>query len=265
MKKSSLQILLLFGLFSFAFMGCTTEEPVTSELDYYQLKKYTLSDESQEARLDAFLKNAYLPAVHRAGINKVGVFKPVEEDTLTGNVVFVWMPFQSLKQFEELPGILDMDVQFLADGKDYIEAAHDNVPYERIESSILKAFTAMPHFGVPEHTTPAAEKIYELRSYEGPTEKYYQRKVEMFNEGGETALFKKLEFQPVFFAEVISGSAMPNLVYMTTFANKQSREEHWDAFRKHPEWEAMKGLEQYKNTVSHADIYLLHPTDYSDI
>ena len=76
------------------------------------------------------------------------------------------------------------------------------------------------------HTTPPAERIYELRSYQGATEKYYRRKVEMFNEGGEVNIFKRLEFNPVFFGEVISGPAMPNLMYMTSFANEASQKEH---------------------------------------
>ena len=58
---------------------------------------------------------------------------------------------------------------------------------------------------------------------------------------------------------------MPNLVYMTTFENLESRNAHWDAFRNDPDWEEMSSLEKYQNTVSHADIYLLHPTAYSDI
>ena len=87
----------------------------------------------------------------------------------------------------------------------------------------------------------------------------------MFNEAGEINLFLNLGFQPVFFGEVISGAAMPNLMYMTTFSSSASRAEHWDAFRNSPEWTVMKEIEKYKNTVSHIDKYLLQPTDYSDL
>ena len=123
----------------------------------------------------------------------------------------------------------------------------------------------MKQMAVPTHSTPPSERIYELRSYEGPTENKYRKKVEMFNEGGEVKLFKELEFQPVFFAEVISGSAMPNLMYLTTFSNMKSHDEHWEAFRNHPDWKTLSAKEEYKGTVSHADIMLLHPTDYSDL
>ena len=49
--------------------------------DYYQIKIFTLADEYQEMRMDKYLKDAYIPALNRAGIEHVGVFKPIEEDT----------------------------------------------------------------------------------------------------------------------------------------------------------------------------------------
>ena len=58
---------------------------------------------------------------------------------------------------------------------------------------------------------------------------------------------------------------MPNLMYMTTFSDMASQEEHWNAFRVHPTWEKLKGMDEYKNTVSNIDKWLMHPTEYSDI
>jgi hypothetical protein len=264
MLKFNCQILAFFCLLAFLLFSCSADNNVAKR-DYYQIKIYRLKNQIQEARVETFLKEAYLPALHRAGIGKVGVFKPIEEDTVSGNIIFVWIPFNSLKQFDELPQILEKDSIFHIDGEDYIEAAYNNVPYERIESILLKAFSEMPQFGIPEYTTLPDEKIYELRSYQAPTEKLFRLKVEMFNEGGELKLFQNLGFNPVFFAEVISGSTMPNLMYMTTFSNMNSHDEHWDTFQNHPEWKAMKEIKKYENTVSRAVKYLLHPTDYSDI
>ena len=53
-----------------------------AEKYYYQLKIYHLKTQAQADRLDQYLQNAYLPALHRMGIKNVGVFKPVESDTL---------------------------------------------------------------------------------------------------------------------------------------------------------------------------------------
>ena len=157
------------------------------------------------------------------------------------------------------------DKEFLKKGKDYIESPYDDPPYVRIESILLKSFSAMPHFAIPVLNTKPSERVYEFRSYEGATEQLYERKVEMFNEAGEVALFKKLEFNPVFFAEVISSAHMPHLVYMTSFADTLSQKQHWNAFTQHPDWIKMKELDRYQNTVSSITKYLMYPTDYSDI
>jgi hypothetical protein len=251
--------LAVYSLFLF-LLSCGS-----ADHDYYQIKIFTLSDTIQEERMDQYLKAAYLPALHRAGIEKAGVFKPIEEDTVAGNIIILWIPFRSLEQFEELPERLNNDEKYLAAGKDYIDASFDNAPYKRIESTLLKAFRYMPQFAAPALSSPSEERIYELRSYESATDRLFERKVEMFNEGGEMELFRKLEFNVVFYGEVISGSSMPNLVYMPAFTDMTARQEHWDAFRNHPDWKTLSGMKEYENTVSHITAYLLHPTDYSDI
>jgi hypothetical protein len=52
---------------------------------------------------------------------------------------------------------------------------------------------------------------------------------------------------------------------MTTFDNKESRDKHWEDFSNDPEWKKLSGKEEYANTVSKADIFLLTPTEYSQI
>ena len=236
-----------------------------TQRDLYQIKIYSISGDQQEERMDSFLKEAYIPALTRAGIPNVGVFKPIENAETFGKQIFVLTPFQSWEQFDELPGLLQNDAQYQEAGDDYINASHENVPYDRMKSILMRAFKGMPAFALPEHSSTPSEQIYELRSYEGPTEAYYKRKVDMFDNGGEMDIFLELGFQPVFFGEVISGGNMPNLIYMVTFSDTTSLKEHWNAFRGSPEWEAIKDIEKYRNTVSHIDSYMLHPTPYSGI
>ena len=50
--------------------------------DIYQIKIYTLENEQQGIRMDKFLKDAFIPALHRAGINNVGAFKPVDDEDM---------------------------------------------------------------------------------------------------------------------------------------------------------------------------------------
>jgi len=86
----------------------------------------------------------------------------------------------------------------------------------------------------------------------------------MFNEGGEIDIFSKLDFNAVFYSEVIAGSQMPNLMYMTTFENKADRDAHWDAFRDDANWKELSARPEYKNNVSRSVITFLRPADYSD-
>jgi hypothetical protein len=168
-----------------------------------------------------------------------------------------------LDKIDGIQALLQEDVDFQEAGKDYISAAHDAPPYARIENILMRAFSETPLLQVPRLDSPWPGRVYELRSYQSATELLHERKVEMFNLG-ESALFEKLGFNPIFFGEVISGSDMPNLMYMIAFADSTSQKEHWNAFITHPEWEEMKGIERYQNTVSHIDRYLLYPTTYSD-
>ncbi len=86
----------------------------------------------------------------------------------------------------------------------------------------------------------------------------------MFNEGDEIGLFERLNFNAIFYGEVIAGSKMPNLMYMTSFDNMQERDEHWKKFSADPYWKKLSSLPEYQQNVSHIDINFLRPLDFSD-
>ena len=265
MKNLSLKSAFYFLICLIVCISSAAVVVAQQDRDFYQIKIYQLASPEQEVRVDHFLQTAYIPALHRAGIPKVGVFKPVGNDTSKTRRIFVLIPLKSLDQLGTLEKQLDEDNTFTSDGKDYIDAPYNNVPYLRIESILLKAFPQSPHFNIPDLKSPANERIYELRSYEGPTEKLYKNKVEMFNKGDEVGLFKKLGFNAVFYAEVISGAHMPNLMYMTSFENMASHDQHWKSFSDDPYWKKLSALPEYQHNVSSAVITLLHPTDYSEM
>lgn len=251
-------ILISFFALAFSVSG------IAASRDYYQIQVFRLNGKAQEVKVDNFLKNAYLPALHRAGIKKIGVFKPIEKDTTNGKRVYVWIPFKSLKGFAKIQGVLAKDQEYQTKGIDFLGAPFDNAPFIRKESILLKAFPDAPKHFIPSYKTAPSERIYELRSYEAATENLFRQKAKMFNEGGEIKLFNSLNFNTVFNAEVISGSTMPNLMYMTSFADMPEHDAHWKEFGSHPEWKRLSSLPEYKNTVSKAVIILMHPTDYSD-
>ena len=227
---------------------------------YYQIKVYHFKTDTQGKTIDAYLKNAYLPALHRAGIKDVGVFKPIAQDT-SEKLVYVFIPLKKLTDLDRINTEIGKDRQHAESESAYLDAVYDDAPYTRMESIILKAFSGMPGYSLPKLSTAKNERVYELRSYEAATENLSLNKIGMFNDF-EVEIFSKLNFNAVFYGQVISGSKMPNLMYLTTFNNKADRDGHWAAFG--PEYKKISGLPQYQHNVSKNVTLFLYPADYSD-
>jgi len=263
------KLVFLLTLSLLLLSSCTPkpEEQTSSseapDLDYFKLTVYNYDSEAQLTILEDYFASALMPGLHRAGVKNVGVFKPIEGLNEEMNYIMLLVPYKNLDQFEKIPALLEKDPVYLQAASAYMDAPHDQAPYTRMESIILRSFSATPRLTLPELSSPRSERVYELRSYEAATEKLYKRKVEMFNEG-ESALFQELGFNPTMFCEVLSSSHMPHLMYMTAHADTSAQKNNWDAFRVHPEWDRMKNLERYQNTVSKITKYQLYPTEYSD-
>ncbi|REG84038.1 NIPSNAP family protein [Algoriphagus antarcticus] len=232
--------------------------------DFYELRTYHIENAAQEAMLDDYLSKAFIPAAHKQGIAKVGVFKPIESQPNAGKAVYLFLPFKSMDEYLALEGKLAKDQTYLTAGSAYINAAFDQPPYKRMETSIMQAMTGQPKFAESKLKNDKKERVYELRSYEAATERLYKQKVKMFN-SGEMDIFSRLNCSPIFYAETIAGANMPNLMYMTTHENMEVRNEHWKQFGADPAWAGMKNLPEYQNTVSRNDTKLLYPTAYSDL
>lgn len=268
---NSIKYLFLF-LMMFILVSCDTSDPEVEDTssttadsrEFYQLKTYTFDSDEQVQLTDRYLKDAFLPGLKRLDIAPIGVFKSRITETDTIAKTWVLIPFSSLEQFLTYETELSEDAAYLSAGEAYINAPHDQPPYRRIESALLRAFEDMPSMYAPSFEVPKSERVYELRSYESATEEDYRNKVDMFNAGGEIKLFDRLGFNAVFYAEVLSGSKMPNLMYMTTFTDQARRDTLWEAFFESPEWVELKANPKYKNNVSHADIFFLYPAEYSD-
>jgi hypothetical protein len=264
MKTSKLFFRLLPALLLVMFVALNSYGAPKAKQMYYEIKVYRIGGQNQESRMDAYLKDAFIPAMHRAGINKIGVFKPVEKDTAFGKLIYVFIPLKTVDQYLGLEAKLNSDQVYQQAGKDFIDAPYNDPPFKRYESILLKAFSFMPEFRVPSYTTPPSERIYELRSYESTTEAKAAKKIQMFNEGGEIGIFESIGANAVFYGQVLFGSLKPRLMYLTTYADMKSHDEHWVAFRNSDGWKKLSAMEEYKNTVSHANPYLTHPTSYSD-
>ena len=242
-----------------AFTSCQNETKTSR--DFYELSKYAFDSLSQSEAMDAYLSKAYLPALKRQGIGSVGVFKNRRSETDSAFVTYVLVPYAGIDRIQTTIDQLNKDDTYTKVSSD---VKTETPLYIRRNSVIMRAFSDRPLMKLPDLNGPRKDRIYELRSYESPTDSKYWNKVDMFNAGDEVGLFDKLDFNSVFYGEVISGPSMPNLMYMTSFDNQESRDDHWKAFVDSDEWSALKTDPNYQKNVSKADIYFLYPTAYSD-
>jgi len=259
-SMKSFAILLLFCFTAFSLSAQSSGK----KREYYQLITYHFSSSTQEQLIDGYLEKALIPALHRKSIKQVGVFKPIANDTSVHKIIYVLIPSNKIETLADLSTQLLKDKQYLEAGKEYLGALRTNPPYQRMESTLMYAFAMAPKLILPKLSGPKFDRVYELRSYESATEQLYRNKVKMFNEGGEVVLFDRLQFNAIFYAEVISGSRMPNLVYMTSFENMEERNKHWKTFVDDPEWKKLVAMEEYKGNVSKAEIILTRAATYSD-
>jgi len=231
--------------------------------EFIELVKYRLHVGEKKNRVSDFYKNVAIPAMNRNGIERVGVFNVFygpNDPTL-----FVLIPHKSIDSVLTLQSKLLNDNEYLKAGADFLNAPLSDSAYVRMESSLLQAFSYMPRLEAPVDLLENRSRVYEVRTYESHSRKYGKKKIEMFNEGGEIEIFRSSKLRPVFFAETIVGSMMPNLTYMLAFDSMDNREKYWDTFRNHPAWLKLRQDSQYKDTVSNITDIILRPQSYSQI
>ena len=232
--------------------------------DYYLIQVYHCTTSKQIENIDAFLKNTFLPYLHQNGIEKVGVFAPLDNDTAADKRLYVWVPFKNIQKLEEL----DQKIEALDPMGNaaiiHLENADGSLPYTRIEKIISKAFKFQPQYERKSSLTKSSSRLYEYRSYESPTEAMHLKKVHMFNEGGEVTLFESLNFNAIFYSKVIAGSRMPNLIYMTSFNSMEDRNANWKSFGEAPLWKKISAAPEYLNSVNRNETVLMSARDYAD-
>jgi len=249
-------------IFSTLFFAQSIYSKPTNK-SFYQLRVYHLSSDAQVKATDQFLESAYLPALHKLGIKNIGVFKPIANDTASDKRIYVLISFSSPAQWLTISNKINSDPAFSATAKDFLSADSKTPPFVRMESILLDAFPKQSFLLLPKQKNP--EQVFELRSYESPTLHLAQKKMGMFNKD-EINIFNRLGFDPVFYGKVVSGSRMPNLMYMPVFKSVEDRNAAWKIFGNDPKWKEISTDPANENNVSvnHIDSILMHSTSYSD-
>jgi hypothetical protein len=229
--------------------------------NYYELRRYEIETPEQKGACDKYLSEAALPAFNRLEIKPVGVFYPSEGL----GPIYVLLPHKIFVSFASLAQKLGEDKEYLAKGVEFLNAPADKPAYKNLEVQLLAPFSGMPQIELP--TTDSA-RIFQLRTYESPSEKAGLKKIEMFNTY-EIAIFRKVGLHPVFFGQTVAGTKMPNLTYMLGFKDRQESDDNWKKFSADPDWQKLAAMPEYmdkeiirKNGIT--NLYL-KPASYSQI
>jgi hypothetical protein len=116
--------------------------------------------------------------------------------------------------------------------------------------------------------TDAPSRVFQLRTYESPSEKTGLKKIEMFNTA-EIAVFRKVGLHPVFFGQTLAGTKMPNLTYMLGFQDMEESKANWKKFGADPDWQKLRAMPEYADKAilrekGITNLYL-KPASYSQI
>ncbi|TDH21418.1 NIPSNAP family containing protein [Segetibacter sp. 3557_3] len=229
--------------------------------EYYEFRVYTLKDATQQKLVEDYFQQAAIPALNRMGVKNVGVFTEQKPEGQTK--LYAVIPYASVKDYAKVVEQLSADKKYQQAGASYLEAPSTTPAYERIQSSFMKAFAGMPRLQVPANKP----RMFELRRYESSGEAAGKKKIDMFDNQGEIAIFKRVGLTPVFFGETIIGEFMPNLTYLLTFADMEDHDKSWKAFGGDPEWKRIRAIPGYEDAkiVSRITRTFLVPTSFSQI
>jgi hypothetical protein len=228
-----------------------------------ELRRYRLQQGALAGRFAAYAKDALVPALGRAGIAPVGAWTVAvgpEQPT-----AILLLPHPDAESVVSLAARLDGDAEYRRAAADSLALPPSAPPYLGCDVSIHAAVQTVPAVQKPSVENSGASRLFELRIYRSATEAASRRKIEMFEAGGELALFARLGLQVVFFARDVAADGLPSLTYMVVFADGPARERAWATFGSHPEWVKMRDDPRYAETVSRIDSVLLRPTPYSQL
>jgi hypothetical protein len=220
----------------------TAQTPASDAREYYQLRRYNLMSGPQLKLTETYFTDALIPALTRMGVGPIGAFRlDIGQDT---PMYYLLVPGSSVEALAELDLHLGKDDDFLKVAAPYWNATAASPAFLRVEISLLKAFEGWPKLTLPPWTAAKSKRMFQLRTYESPSNGDHVRKVEMFH-SGEFEIFLKAGFHPVFFGDTLFGSQTPNLTYMLSFENTAEMDAKWDVFRSDPNWKKLSSSPRF--------------------
>src|SRR5438445_13423469 len=105
--KSSLITGSVLGPFSLK----TSSMEDRSKQQWYELRTYIFSNDTQRQLTETYLQQAYLPALNRAGITSIGVFSESQPQAIART--FLLIPLDSIQTFVTIQEKLARDATYL--------------------------------------------------------------------------------------------------------------------------------------------------------
>jgi hypothetical protein len=227
-------------------------QPSATPPEYYQIRRYQLHSGPQTALTQAYFAGALIPALTRLGLGPIGAFQA--DFSTQSPAYYLLIPAASVEALAQLTLRLAADPAFLKAADPFWNAPASAPSFDRVETSLLQAFSGWPRL-TPPPAAASSKRIFQMRTYESPSEQAHIRKVEMFN-SGEFACFIAAGFHPVFFADTLIGSRMPCLTYMLSLSSLDEYNARWDAFRNHPDWKKLSSNPRYNVSVRSSPLNL---------
>jgi len=229
--------------------------------EYYLLRRYHLSSGPQGKLTENYFSGALIPALTRLGAGPVGAFRlDVGPETPT---YYLLVPSTSLETLTTLDLQLADDAAFTTAAAPFWGAPAIAPAFQRVDGSLLSAFPGWPKLTPPD---AKAKRIFQLRTYESPSNAAHVRKVEMFH-SGEFDSFTKAGAHGVFYADTLVGDRTPSLTYMLSFPDMNALNTAWDLFRNDPAWKKISGSPRYnyEAIVGNVSNLMLSPLSCSQV
>ncbi len=205
--------------------------------EFYQLRRYALRNGPQTALAQGYFERALIPALGRLGIGPVGAFKLDVGGRMPA--YYVLIPGQRADVMANLDVQLSADREYVKDAAGFRDAPAAEPAFDRAERTLLRAFAGWPKLTGPKAMDGKLPKrIFQLRTYESPSQSAHARKVAMFNEA-EIGIFTRTGLMPVFFGETLVGTRMPSLTYMLSFTDTTEMMTRWATFSADEEWKEL--------------------------
>jgi len=218
---------------------------------YIELRRYHLLPGTKQRAFIAFIGDAAIPAMNRAGIGLVGAFTVVYGENAPS--LLLVLPHRTLDSVVSMRERLASDAVYARDGAAILDVPMSDPAFVRVESTLLRSIDSMPTLEPSPGAGKAPRRIFELRTYESHSDRAALNKL------------RRAGLTPIFFGETVIGGKMPSLTYMLSMPDMPARDAAWSTFGQDAEWKTLSADPQYRDNVSAISDIILQPTSYSQI